>query len=268
MFTHSSPAIGYIKRGTNLHLGAPRLKFHRITHIKKKHQQYVENRLTLLSEDGRIKSKNLHLGANGVRIKQSKAMKHLFRLYLLLMLTCFFPQSQASGEVIEHNGIVYEKKGDSQLAIKGFARFYNGVIEIARHVTINRQEFTVSNLNSPHAIDFYYADSVSIPEFAFDLVIPSDLRKMKNLRYLKIDAQALEPYRDYRLIAKHLTGDYPVFLDFYRFPPWAKLRHGVHYSTDGSTLLYTGSISPNTNAEHFYLSDRVKQIAPYALGAA
>ena len=234
----------------------------------KKHQQYVENRLTLLSEDERIKSKNLHLGANYVRIKRSKAMKHLFRLYLLLMLTCFFPQSQASGEVIEHKGIVYEKKGDSQLAIKGFARFYNGVIEIARHVTINRQEFTVSNLNSPHAIDFYYADSVAIPEFAFDLIMPSDLRKMKNLRYLKIDAQALEPYRDYRLIAKHLTGDYPVFLDFYRFPPWAKLRHGVHYSTDGSTLLYTGSIRPNTNAEHFYPSDRVKQIAPYALGAA
>ena len=205
----------------------------------------------MLPEQGRIKSKILNLGANCVRIKQSKAMKHLFRLYLLLMLTCFFPQSQANGEVIEHKGIVYEKKGDSQLAIKGFARSYNGVIEIARHVTIDRQEFTVSNLNSPNAIDFFYADSVAIPEFAFDLIMPFDLRKMKNLRYLKIDAQALEPYRDYRLIAKHLTGNFPEFLDFYRFPQWAKLRHGVHYSTDGSTLLYTGSISPNTNAQHF-----------------
>lgn len=198
-------------------------------------------------------------------------MKHaIARLFpLLLTLTLFTTAAHADEETVTHRGIVYRKKTENQLTITGFLKRgqYVGIYEITRHVTINRQEYTVINLSGLHDLpNAQYVDSLAVPEFEPDLILLSDLRKFSGLSYLKISAAALGSYKDYRLVAKHLTQQQPVALDFFTFPVWATMRDGVHYTSDGATLLYTGTLEKRTKGNLFYLDDGLKRIAPYAIG--
>lgn len=195
-----------------------------------------------------------------------------FTARLLPMLITIFTLSslsyaRANGDTITVDGIIYKKVDEGQLTIIGFDRDYGKVYHLNRHVTVNRLEYTVVNSTPLKALNIGSIDSIAIPEFARDLVVPSDLRSMRRLRFLKISASALGDYEDYRLIAKHLTGENSILLDFFTFPAWAMQQNGVHYTADGSTLLFTGKIEESASFRCFYLPGRVKHIAPYAIGA-
>lgn len=197
------------------------------------------------------------------------ALARTITLLLSLMLIATAAAS-AGGDLVTHNGIIYRKVSENQLTIIGFvdSQKYIGVYEIMRHVMINRQEYTVVNqFGLKEIYDVRLVDSLVVHEFAFDLIRPADLRKFSRLNYLKIKAEALGNYKDYRLIAKHLTGAHPVALDFFAFPSWVTVRNGVHYTSNGNTLLFTGTLEGFDNSiNFFYLPDGVQRIAPYAIG--
>lgn len=207
----------------------------------------------------------MRMGVNFIDMKPFTARL----LPLLITIYTLFPLSyaRANGDIITVDGITYKKVDEGQLTIIGFDKDYGKVYHLNRHVTVNRQEYTVVNSTPLKALNIGSIDSIAIPEFARDLVMPSDLRAMSNLRFLKVSASALGDYKDYRLIAKHLTGKHPILLDFFTFPSWATQQDGVHYSADGSTLLFTGKIEKSASFHCFYLPERVKHIAPYAIGA-
>lgn len=189
---------------------------------------------------------------------------------LLLSLTLIATAASAGGDIVTHNGIIYKQVSENQLAIVGFvdSQKHVGVYEIMRHVMINRQEYTVVNPSGLKDINGVgQVDSLVVHEFAFDLIRSADLRKFSRLNYLKIKAEALGNHKDYRLIAKHLTGSCPVSLDFFTFPSWVTVRNGVHYTSDLSTLLFTGTLGwPSYSSKFLYLPDGVQRIAPYAIG--
>lgn len=205
------------------------------------------------------------MGVNFIDMKPFTA--RLLPLLITIFTLFSLSYARANGDTITVDGITYKKVDEGQLTIIGFDKDYGKVYNLNRHVTVDRQEYTVVNSTPLKALDIESIDSIAIPEFARDLVMPSDLRAMSNLRFLKVSASALGDYKDYRLIAKHLTGKNSILLDFFTFPAWAMQQDGVHYSADGSTLLFTGKIEESASFHCFYLPERVKHIAPYAIGA-
>lgn len=191
----------------------------------------------------------------------------LLPLLITLLILSSLSYAHASGDNITVDGIIYKKVDEGQLTIVGFDKNYGKVYHLNRHIMVNGQEYTVVNSTPLKALNIGSIDSIAIPEFATDLVMPSDLRSMRSLKFLKISASALGDYKDYRLIAKHLTGENSILLDFFTFPAWAMQQNGVHYTADGSTLLFTGKIEKSAPYHCFYLPERVKHIAPYAIGA-
>lgn len=207
----------------------------------------------------------MRMGVNFIDMKPftTRLLPLLITIFTLFSLS----YARANGDTITVDGITYVKVDEGQLTIIGFDKDYGKVYHLNRHIMVNRQEYTVVNSTPLKALNIGRIDSIAIPEFARDLVMPSDLRSMRNLRFLKISASALGDYKDYRLIAKHLTGENSLLLDFFTFPAWAMQQDGVHYTADGSTLLFTGKIEQSASFHCFYLSERVKHIASYAIGA-
>lgn len=205
--------------------------------------------------------------------KKNTEMKKLQFLLRILTVCCatlpLYNYSTAHAEKITHEGIIYEKVNESQLTIIDFERNNaTGIYRFTRNIYINNQEYTVVNTTPLKADHLNYIDSLEVPEFFDDLIVPADLKQMKNLKYLKISENALGNFKDYRNVTKYINTRVPLALDFFSQPKWVKIRNGIHYSADGKTLLFTGTHEAQytTQREYIYLPSRVKRIAPYAIG--